>query len=343
VVTQVLIVEDSEDLVRMLQNFLVRKGCEVKACGDGASGRTELLTGFYDVCLLDMDIPILNGRQVLQDTQKTIDLDTSVVVMTGGDNLTSAVECMRMGAVDYLRKPFRLEELELVIEKAVRTRRLVLENRRYRQFLEEEVGRTTDELKKTYFDIVRAFSGSIGYRDPYTGGHSRRVSELAVQFGLKLGFSEKKLQEVRVGGMLHDLGKIGVDDQILRKPGKLTDLEFEAVRRHPEIGYEIIAGIESMKHIIPYVLCHHERYDGSGYPRGLKGEDIPIEGRIICLSDALDAMRSRRSYREELSIDRTLAEVIKYCGTQFDPGLVVIFHELWNSGSLKSILEGNAA
>lgn len=340
---QLLVVEDHEDLVQMLETVLGRRGYDVRPCRDGLSGRAELLTGFYDVCLLDIDIPRLNGREVLEAYRAAAGgLDTVVVVMTAGADIASAVDCMRLGAVDYLPKPFRLEELELCLQKALRTRRLLIENRRWSRFLLEEVSRKTEELKKTFLGVVQAFAESLTYRDQYTGGHSRRVSDLAVLFARQLGWPEKKLQEVRVGGLLHDLGKVGVDDRILRKQGQLTPDEFEAIRRHPRIGYDIIGRIEAMQPLVPYVLHHHERWDGTGYPSGLKAEEIPIEARLICLSDALDAMRSRRSYRSPLGVHDMLEEVERNSGTQFDPDLVRLFFQLWTEGALESLI-GEAA
>jgi HD-GYP domain-containing protein (c-di-GMP phosphodiesterase class II) len=183
---------------------------------------------------------------------------------------------------------------------------------------------------------------AIEKRDRYTGGHTDRVTEYAKLTAKQLDWPEERLAVLELAGHLHDVGKIGVPDAVLNKPGKLTVEEFEMMKAHPEIGEQIIRGIDFLEALVPYVLYHHERYDGKGYPKGLSGEAIPIEGRLLAVSDTFDAMTSSRPYRKQLDPERAIEEIKRCSGTQFDPNIVVVFLEIWKAGLLDPILLGTS-
>jgi putative nucleotidyltransferase with HDIG domain len=199
----------------------------------------------------------------------------------------------------------------------------------------------TQEVENLLLATVSALANAIEARDPYTRGHTDRVARIALAMCVRMGWNEKQVNIARMGALLHDIGKIGVPDAILRKPGRLDNEEFALMRKHPEIGAQILQGIDALAPAIPFVIAHHERWDGKGYPRQLKGEEIPLEGRILAIADSFDAMTSLRAYRTPLSLE-TAAEEIKRCaGTQFDPSLVPIFVSLFEDGVIQQVLDLN--
>ena len=182
--------------------------------------------------------------------------------------------------------------------------------------------------------MLSVLTGAIEARDPYTRGHSARVTALAEEVALRLGWGEARLASLRIGGPLHDIGKLAVSDEVLRKEGRLDDGELAQIREHPKIGVRILLGLAALREAIPYVLYHHERWDGDGYPSGKAGEEIPIEARVLAIADAFDAMTSDRPYRTALSRDEALAEVERCAGTQFDPAIARVFLELFAEAEL---------
>jgi putative nucleotidyltransferase with HDIG domain len=246
---------------------------------------------------------------------------------------------MRMGASDYLTKPFRLYHVRLTVERVLEQIRLRRENREYRERLEIRVEERTLELRRknaevealfgklddSYRTTLEALATALDARDAETLGHSARVAAYTVAVGRRMGLSEEALTDLYRGALLHDVGKIGIPDAILRKPGKLTSEEWQEMRKHPEIGARMLQGIVFLENAIPIVLCHQERYDGEGYPQRLKGDAIPIGARIFAVVDTLDAMTSDRPYRRALPYERARREVQRFSGTQFDPAVVEVF------------------
>ncbi len=334
---KILIVDDDKQMTRMLYRFLSLEGYVCKIAYNGKEAIQELLTNEYNLCLLDVNIPDISGLEILSRI-KSEDLLVSIIMMTGSGESSMIISAMRAGADDYLKKPFEMEEVLLCVQRAIKINYLRFENRKYRYFLEKEVTRKTEKIRKSYYDIIRAFSQSIEMRDSYTGGHNRRVSVIAELLGKAMGFSLEKQEELRNGGMLHDIGKIAIPDTILKKKGMLTDEEFSEIRKHPMHGYNILKGMDSVSPYIPYVLYHHERYDGKGYPGRLSGEEIPVEARILSLADALDAMTSDRSYRKTMTDKEAYEEIISCSGTQFDPKIVGVFSDLWERNLVQSLL-----
>ncbi|HEX7539937.1 MAG TPA: HD domain-containing phosphohydrolase [Syntrophales bacterium] len=191
-----------------------------------------------------------------------------------------------------------------------------------------------EDLKKSYFDTIRAVANSVEARDAYTRGHSNRVAEISKIIAAEMGWGRRDLEMIDWGGVLHDLGKVGISDSILNKPGKLTDEEFAIMKSHPSIGAQIIGGIAFLEPLMPYIAQHHERYDGRGYPAGFKGEEIAIQGRLLAIADTYDAMTSDRPYRKGLAAQIAYDEILKCTGTQFDPVLVRAFEKAFKAGKI---------
>ena len=270
-----------------------------------------------------------SGAEILRELHENSEISTSIIAFTGNSDISTIIEVMRLGADNYIQKPFELEELKITVEKGIQLRKIRMKNINYENCFEQEVEKKKVEIKKAYMDIVNSFAGSIEMRDLYTWGHSNRVSKIAYMNGKEMGLDDKKLEEIKIGSILRDIGKIGIADNILKKPGKLTDEEFKEIKKHPQIGNNIIKNISSLKPVIPYILYHHERYDGTGYPEGLERKHIPIEGRILAVADAFEAMISDRPYRKALPLDVVYNEIIVNSGKQFDPDIVNIFIKSW--------------
>ncbi len=229
------------------------------------------------------------------------------------------------------REKLKIRELETAYQQMLR----YAEDLR-KSYLHER--RQTEKLVQSQRATAITLAKAIEMRDRYTAGHTDRVTEFAMLTAGQLNWSKERLTVLELAGHLHDVGKIGVPDAVLNKPGKLTAEEFEMMKAHPEIGEQIIRGIDFMEALVPYVLYHHERYDGKGYPRGLSGEAIPIEGRLLAVSDTFDAMTSSRPYRKQLDPEQAVEEIKRCSGTQFDPKIVGAFLEVWTAGLFDPIL-----
>ncbi len=243
-----------------------------------------------------------------------------------------AVEAIRLGATDFLIKPVDLELVVFSVKRALAKKAMKEEIEAHHKNLERLVEERTSKLretllvlKKSHLDSVKALAGAIDAKDPYTRGHSDRVRRMSMRIGTKLGFSEERLENLVFGALLHDIGKIGIRDEVLQKKGPLTPEEYQYVQQHPLIGVKIVEGIDFFKNKIAMVRNHHEHYDGSGYPDGLIGDVIPLEARIIAIPDAFDAMTSLRPHRRAIPADEVIEEMEKEKGKQFDPGLLEIF------------------
>ena len=243
-----------------------------------------------------------------------------------------AVEAMRLGAYDFIIKPADLELVALSVKKALESKRLEEEIEAYHSHLEELVEERTARLqhayrilKKTHLDSVKVLAEAIDAKDPYTRGHSDRVKRMSLKIAMKMGFSEDRIESLEYGALLHDIGKIGIKDEVLQKPGPLSPEEYQYIQEHPLIGVKIVEGVEFFQDKIPMIRHHHEHFDGSGYPDGLAGEAIPLEARIITVPDAFDAMTSLRPHRGVMPLEDVLTEFEKCKGKQFDPQVLEIF------------------
>ena len=291
--------------------------------------------------LSDIDMPGGDGIQLLNRV-KQFAPDLDVIMVTGAIDADTAIQAIRQGASDYVTKPFNLDEVQIVVERTLEKRRLILENRAHQEHLEELVAQRTqellekkDEVEKLYSELegtyeatLQALVTALDLRDNETHGHSYRVVAYAVVVAERMGVSQEQMAWIRRGAILHDVGKIGVSDAILRKPDKLTPAEWEEMRRHPEMGFQMLKHIPFLKPALDIVLYHQERFDGTGYPFGLAGDDIPLGARIFAVVDTFDAMTSDRPYRPALSLDAVRAEIERCTGTQFDPRIVDAFFSI---------------
>jgi len=255
-----------------------------------------------------------------------------VLMLTACEDLTLAVNAMRIGALDYILKPFRLSEITVSVHEALGRRRNQLEQTQRMRLLEETVNERTVELRRMLDRLhdasettLEALVSALDAREHETKAHSKRVSEYTLYLAREMSVDPTQLDVIRRGAMLHDIGKIGISDAILLKPGKLTPEEWVVMQKHPQIGFWILDGIDALKSASDIVLSHHEKFEGSGYPRGLKGEGIPLGARIFSVADTLDVMTSDRPYRKALTYEDARQEIMRFSGRQFDPDVVKYF------------------
>lgn len=320
----VLLVDDDETVRRFLCEGIRNAGYHVVEAASAEAAEDALGESECQLVLSDIDMPGTSGIELLRKV-KRFDPDLDVIMVTGMKDAETAVQAIREGASDYLTKPVQLNNLCFVIERTLERRRLVLENRAYGDHLEELVARRTSELERAYESTLQALVTALDFRDNETQGHSVRVVEYAVEIATAMRVTEPALTWIRKGAILHDVGKIGIPDAILHKRGRLTPDEWAQMKKHPEMGYQMLEHIDFLKPALEIVLCHQERYDGTGYPRGLKGDGIPIGARIFSVVDAFDAMTSDRPYRPAMTIDAARAEIESCGGSQFDPDVVRAF------------------
>ncbi|HEX2092223.1 MAG TPA: HD domain-containing phosphohydrolase [Longimicrobiaceae bacterium] len=321
---RVLIVDDEPNLRSLLHRALDDGRYELIEAPDGETAYGIVLSGGVDVVLSDLLMPGMNGTDLLR-LVKAYDETIGFIILTGVGTMENAIEALRLEADDYLLKPFNIDEVALSVERALKHRNLILENRSYQNDLENRVAEQSRQIEALFVDALLTIASAVEARDGYTGAHTGRVTRYAVATGRVLGIGEQPLRHLWVAGLLHDVGKIGIPDSILGKPGRLTDEEYGIMKRHPVIGASILARSPFLCPALRGVLHHHERWDGTGYPHGLRGEEISLEGRILAVADAFDAIITTRPYREKRSIPAAVEELRRCSGTQFDPAVVDAF------------------
>ena len=323
--TRILVVDD-DDAVRDVIGVLLREEGYHPTLVDGAeAGLAAARKEDFPLVISDMKMPGKGGDWLLEQLRESRP-DTAVIMLTAYGDTEAAVECLRKGATDYLLKPPKVTDLIRSIERALARRRLELARQRYRRSLEKRVRDRTAELQQalrdleaTYGTTLWALVAALDAREHEVSNHSQRVVRYTLAIARRMGLPEADLPDIGRGALLHDIGKIGIPDGILLKPGKLTDEEWQVMRRHPQIGFEILKAIPFLGSPADIVLSHQERFDGKGYPRALAGEAIPLGARIFSIADCYDAMTSDRPYRKKTTIDAARAEVARCAGTQFDP------------------------
>ncbi|MDP9201084.1 MAG: response regulator [Gemmatimonadota bacterium] len=323
--TRILIVDDEETIRLALRKFLRSRGYEVEIAGSGDQAMQILDSESFSLMLCDVRMPGMTGVQVVPQAREK-DQDLAIIMLTAVNDAATATEVLSSGATDYLMKPVELADLQQAVDRALHKRAELIEQRRLDKLIREEVALRTAELEREK-ESLRLMSVSIAEtlinameaKDLYLRGHSQRVAELAGQLAEELALEETTCEDLRVAGRLHDVGKIGIREAILNKPGRLTPEEFEHVKRHVQIGLDILAPLFHIKNPLKYVEHHHERWDGAGYPQGLAGEAIPMGARILCAADTFDALTSKRAYREPLEPLAALEHLRVDAGKQFDP------------------------
>jgi putative two-component system response regulator len=321
---RVLIVDDESNIRAVLLRALAGANYALREAPSGAAALERLAEEPADVVISDLQMPGMSGLELLRAV-KARDDTVGFIMLTGAGTMKDAIEALRLQADEYLLKPFNIEEVALAVQRALRHRALLLENRYYQAHLEERVKEQAEQLENMFVEALLSLANAIEARDGYTRGHVERVTRYAVATGNELGLSADRLRNLWVGALLHDVGKIGVPDTILRKPGKLTKEEYEIMKRHPGIGAAIMERSSFLRPALEAVLHHQERWDGLGYPFGLQRDQISVEGRILSVADTYDAIITTRPYRPMRSPAEAVAELRRYAGTQFDPDVVDAF------------------
>ena len=320
---RILIVDDEAMIRRLLHVKLSRQGYQCEEAGNAIEALDKMRTYAADLIMLDMKMPGKSGMELLAELKANYP-DTAVIMATAVAEANLAIQCMRLGADDYITKPFNLDEVVLNVEKTLEKRMLELKIKEYQEKLQQKVEEQTIEIRRLFLGSIESLVFALEAKDRYTAGHSRRVTEIALAIGRELKLSEEYLENLRWGSLLHDVGKIAVDHFVQNKPGKLTPAEYEHIMIHAHIGAGIVKTVVNDK-VVAIVEHHHDHYNGSGLHQVVAGEDIPLGARILAVADAFDAMTSGRPYRSAMSATEAIAEISRCIGTQFDPIVVGTF------------------
>ena len=326
-----LIVDDERDIRTTLHAVFGSAGYECRTATNGREAARLFETERSPLTITDLKMPVMDGLQLLQHL-KARDADAAVIMLTGASDVRTAVESLKQGASDFILKPVNLDQVLLAAERALERRQLLMERREHQTLLESRVADATrdlaaalGELKQTYQATLEALGSALATREVGTELHSRRVHAYSITLARAHGLQEREIDALGRGVLLHDIGKIGISDSILLKPGPLDPDEWKIMRSHPEFGRQILERIPFLRDAIPVVYHHHERWDGTGYPLGLAGEAIPLGARIFALADAFDAMTFDRPYSKAISMEVARERIREAAGTHFDPQVVATF------------------
>ena len=321
---KIIAVDDEMGIVDSLSIFLKRSGYDFTGVTDPMEAIERVKNEHFDMMILDFIMSPVHGDEVVEEIRK-FNTDLYILLLTGHKDLAPPLDTIRrLDIQGYCEKSDKFDQLLLLIESGIKSIRQMNEIKR----INEELSDTYEQLEKAYLESIEVLRYTVEAKDVYTRGHSDRVSEISVLIGKKMGLSEGDLKTLQIGGLFHDVGKIGIPDSILLKEARLTDDEYSQIKNHPTIGAHILQNATIFKDIIPIVKHHHEKYDGTGYPGRLKGKEIPFMARIAAVADTFDAMTSKRSYRDPLTLDIVRAEFEKFSGTQFDPQVVSVFLDI---------------
>jgi putative two-component system response regulator len=330
----ILIVDDERTVRRSLNRCLSLRGFSCAEAGNAAEALAAMNTRPAELVILDIMMPGTSGKELLPHLKK-IYPDTAVMMATAVVEPDTIVECMKNGAHDYITKPFDVDQLVTNINMVLEKRRLELNLREKRQVLEGKVEEQARDLQKLFIDAVESLVGALEAKDKYTAGHSRRVTKIAMDTAIAMGFKGEDLDNLHWAALLHDIGKIGIDPTVQNKPGELTPQEYDYVLTHCVIGPSIVQPLVNEK-IIEIIKHHHDSYDGNGLKQKAIGEAIPLGARILAIADSFDAMTSDRPYRSSMPVNQAIAEIIRCAGTQFDPVVVKSFLKTPIVNSLKT-------
>ena len=355
----ILIVDDEDAIRSMLTRKLELEGYNCEAAVDGKEALWKAFMKDFDLVLMDIKMPGISGMEALPQ-MVTDHPDTCVIMITAVADARTAVEAMKLGAYDYVTKPFDLDDLSMRVKRALERRRLVLENREYQRHLEQKVKQQVEQMQECHDQSAQAQSreqialdkpGSASQQngveeaylqmanslalmaeahEPYARGHSERVQLLASEIAVQLRCSDELVKRIKIAAIVHDIGKVAIPDHVLFKQGRLTPSEYSEVKRHPAAAVEIINHVDYFKDVLPLIEAHHEWYNGKGYPKNLKAEAIPLGARIIAVADAYDAMTCPRPHRPRLSSEEAVQVLKKGAGAQWDLAVV---------GALLKVLE----
>lgn len=332
---RILVVDDEEAIREIVASMLTSAGYTCKQAGSGMEALSVLTSGeAFELLLSDLMMADLDGIGLLERTKEKYP-DMPVVMVTAVHDISVALAAIRNGAYDYLLKPFEREQLLATVSRALENRRLKLENRTYQTNLESLIEARTDQLQATLKELERSYDitlevlgEALDYKDRETEGHSRRVTAFTMAIARQMGVPKEQIDTIARGAFLHDIGKMAIPDSILNKPDKLTPDEIKVMREHCYLGYKLVEKIPVLKEAAEIVYSHQEKYDGTGYPRGLKGQQIPLGARIFSIADTLDAITSDRPYRPARSLAVARKEIQDWSGRQFDPEVVAVFQKM---------------
>jgi putative nucleotidyltransferase with HDIG domain len=348
--SRILVVDDEAHVRSMIGSTLERSGYEVKLAASASEALEMLEQASYDLLLTDIVMQDVSGIALLEKVHAQF-ANLPVVMVTAIHDISVAIDAMRRGAYDYLLKPFEREQLLKTVERALEHRQVLEESHNYQQSLEQMVRARTDllrhameDLEHSYDVTLEALGDALDLKDSETEGHSKRVTAYTIALARAMEVPPAEIKVIARGAFLHDIGKMAIPDEILRKPGTLTAEEQKIMREHCARGYHMLRKIPFLAGAAEIVFCHQEHFDGSGYPSGLRASEIPIGARIFAVADALDAITSDRPYRKARSFDAAREEILRCSGTQFDPAVVEVFlkipNELWQE--LRSEISGQS-
>ena len=324
---KIIAVDDEGGIIDSLSVFLKRSGYQLTGITDPLEAIERVRNEHFDLMLLDFIMTPIHGDKVVEEIRK-FDQNLYILLLTGHKDLAPPLETIKKLSIQgYCEKSDKFDQLLLLIESAIKS----IDQMRIINKINEELKESKEELEKSYLESIEILRHTVEAKDPYTKGHSDRVSAYSVLIGKHMGLSEEDLRTLEVGGLFHDIGKIGVPDNILLKDDKLTTDEYSEIKNHPSIGKHILANATIFQDVVPIVYHHHERYDGKGYPEQLSGESIPFFARITAVADTFDAMTSKRSYRDAVPLEKVKEEIKQCSGTQFDPKIASVFLDILNN------------
>lgn len=324
---KIIVVDDEPGILDSLSIFLKRSGYHFTGVTDPMEAIERVKEEHFDLMLLDFIMTPIHGDKVVEEIRK-FNKELYILLLTGHKDLAPPLETIkRLDIQGYCEKSDKFDQLLLLVESGIKA----IEQMHTIRKINDELRDTNQKLEKAYLESIQTLRYTVEAKDPYTRGHSDRVSEYSQLIGKYLNLSEDDIHKLEIGGLFHDIGKIGVPDSILLKTSKLTDDEYSEIKNHPSIGAHILSNATLFQDIIPIVKHHHERYDGHGYPGKLAGDNIPYLARIATVADSFDAMTSRRTYRDSMPIDIVKQEIEKNKGTQFDPKIADTFLDILNN------------
>jgi cyclic di-GMP phosphodiesterase len=342
---RILIVDDENVLADLLKEIAAEEGFASESVSNGIECLEKFRDGdFYDVVLLDIHMPKLGGIETLRRLKKLYP-DISIIIITASKEFEYARLALKEGAYDYIVKPFDNSNVKSVISRAVERSRLINDIKDYQENLERKVLTQANQLISLYADTLEAMISALDMRECETGRHSYRVTEYTLILAKSFGVPHSDLVNMAKGALLHDIGKIGVPDHILLKPGKLTDHEYEIMRKHPVYGYNLLKRLTFLERAAEIVLSHHENFDGTGYPHHISGNEIPLGARLFSVVDTFDTMTTGRSYRQAISYEESIDLITRFSGSQFDPEIINVFisipDEVWTTARTNIELAGS--
>lgn len=327
---KIIAVDDEQGILDSLSIFMKRSGYDFVGITDPIEAINRVKTEHFDLMVLDFIMDPIHGDKVVEEIRK-FNKDLYILLLTGHKDLAPPLETIHeLDIQGYCEKSDKFDQLLLLIESGLKSVNQM-----------RTITKMNENLEKSYMDSIEILRHTVEAKDPYTRGHSDRVSEYAVLLGKKLNLTNEDIEKLKIGGLFHDIGKIGIPDSILLKESKLTDEEYIKIKEHPVIGYNILENADMFKNILDIIKYHHERFDGNGYPERLAGTNIPYLARITSIVDSFDAMTSKRSYRDSLPMDVVKSEILENFGSQFDPEIGIAFLDILDNdfNSIKQIQE----